>query len=155
MERIEQAEDFDGQIIDRQQKTSANGKSKKKQRTKGDSPGTKFCLKHGKCSHTSDECEVLKKLANESNSSGGKFGNKTWSRKADDAKKAFKKELAAFVKKAVAAKVKKKLNSIDSKKHKSDDDSFDLNAIEQELKGFNYEEELEKLSLDTDDEISV
>ena len=157
MERIEQAEDFDGQIIDRQQKTSANGKPKKKQRTKGDSHGSKFCLKHGKCNHTSDECEVLKKLANESNSpsGGGKFGNKTWSRKADDAKKASKKELAAFVKKAVAAKVKKELNAIDSKKRKSDDDSFDLNAIEQELKGFNYEEELEKLSLNTDDEISV
>ena len=56
MERIEQAEDFDGQIIDRQQKTSANGKSKKKQKTKGDSHGSKFCLKHGKCNHTSDEC---------------------------------------------------------------------------------------------------
>ena len=160
MERIEQSEDFDGQVIDRLQKSnSTNGKNKnKKQRTKGDvALGSKFCLKHGNCSHTSDECEVLKKLAEQSNSSsgGGKFGNKTWSQKADDAKKASKKELAAFIKKAVAAKVKKELNSIDSKKRKSDDNSFNLNAIEQELKGFNYEEELEKLSLNTDDEISV
>ena len=159
-ERIEQAEETEGPFVDRSQNkasSSLNNKKKKKQRTDGVAPGSKFCLKHGKCSHTSDECEVLKKLAEQSNSSsgGGKFGNKTWSRKADDAKKASKKELAAFVKKAVAAKVKKELNSIDSKKRKSDDDSFDLNAIEQELKDFNYEEELEKLSIDSDDEISV
>ena len=159
MERIEQSEDFDGHVIDRSQKPNAANGNKgknKKQRTKGDSPGSKFCPKHGKCSHTSDECDVLKKLAEQSNSSsgGGKFGNKTWSRKADDAKKASKKELAAFVKKAVAAKVKKELNSVDSKKRKSDDDSFDLNAIDQDLEGFNYRD-VENLSIDSDGEISV
>ena len=159
-ERIEQSEDFDGQVVDRQQKSTSSNKDKKKkkQRTDGGSSGTQFCLKHGKCNHTSDECEVLKRLAKEESNSGGKFGNKTWNRKADEAKKASKKELAAFVKKAIAKGVKKELNSVDKKRKSSDDDSFDLNAFEGELEGFNYKD-MENLSLDDDDksegEISV
>ena len=160
-ERIEQSEDFDGTVVDRSQRSSSSsGNKKKKARTSNtESKGTKFCLKHGKCNHTSDECEYLKKQVENSNSSssGGKFGNKTWSRKADDAKKSSKKELAAFVKKAVAAKVKKELNSLDKKrKSSSDDDSFDLNAFDKELEGFNYKD-MENLSIDdaSDGEISV
>ena len=159
-ERIEQSEDFDGQVVDRSQKSnsSSHSKGKKKART-NDSHGSKFCLKHGKCGHTSDECTVLKRLAEGSDkgssSGNGKYGNKTWSRKADEAKKSSKKELAAFVKKAVADKVKKELNSID-KKRKSDDDSFDLNAFDGDLEGFNYKD-MERLSIDddSDGEVSV
>ena len=54
MECIEQAEDFDGQKVDHnQRKPHGNGKPKKKSKA---SSGTAHCLIHGKGSHSSDEC---------------------------------------------------------------------------------------------------
>ena len=62
MERIEQAEDFDGQQIDYQQRSSSNH-GKKKSKTTKNSKGTKHCIVHGNCAHSSEECEVLKRAA--------------------------------------------------------------------------------------------
>ena len=151
MERIEQAEDSEGHRVDHSQKGNNNNGKSKKAKTKGNG-GNKHCLVHGKCSHTSDECEVLKKRAEEYKSnkgnSGGGFSNKTWTRKADESTKSSKKDLAAFIKKAVSQGVRRELNSID-KKRKGDD--LDLNAIDMDLNGFNYED-MDNLKIDSDDE---
>ena len=155
MERIEQSEDFDGQRVDHSQKSSSSSSNKhKKAKTKG-SARDKYCLVHGRGSHTSDECEVLKKRAEEYKSgkpsTGGRFGNKTWSRKADESTKSSKKDLAAFIKKAVASGVKKELNSVDKKRKAKSDDDYDLHAFDEDLKGFNYSD-MENLKIDSDDE---
>ena len=157
MERIEQSEDFDGQRVDHSQKGSSSSSNKnKKAKTKGGSPGSKYCMVHGRCSHSSEECDVLKKRAEEYKSgktdTKGRFGNKTWSRKANESTKSSQKDLAAFIKKAVAHGVKKELNSVD-KKRKAKDDDFDLNAFDEELKGFNYSA-MDNLKIDSDDESS-
>ena len=87
------------------------------------------------------------------------YGNKTWSRKAEDNKQNSKKELNAIVKKAIAKGVRKELNSIQTKR-KSDDSSSDeegeINMLENmdfSLKDFNYED-MDKLKIDSD-EVSV
>ena len=157
MERIEQSEDFDGQKVDHGQKTSTTSHNKKK---KSSNSGSKTCLIHGAGTHSSDESKVLQAMAKESKKDGssssgnhgkGKYGNKTWTRKADEAKQASKKDLAAFIKKAVAKGVQKELNSTEKKKRKA---SFDLNAFDGDLKDFNYED-MENLKIDSDDESSV
>ena len=152
MERIEQAEDFDGQTIDHSQKnqSSSNGKKKVKTSSKG-----KYCLLHGPNTHPTDECKVLKAKANDlkdnnSSSSNKKKGKNSWTKKADEATSKDKKDLAAFIKKAVAQGVQKELNSLD-KKRKSE---HDLNAFD--LKEFNYKMGDLKVSDDSsDDESSV
>ena len=153
MERIEQAEESDGHRIDGSQKQESSSK-KQKTKSKGKT-GTKHCIIHGQCSHTSDECEVLKKQASnykkdKPSGSGGKYGNKTWTRKSDDSTNKSKKELATFIKKAVASGVKKELHSVD-KKRKAKDDEFDLNAFDEDLAGFNYSE-MDNLKIESDDE---
>ena len=157
MERIEQAEDFDGQKVDHGQKTSTNSNKKKK----SSDGGSKTCLIHGAGTHSSNECKVLQALAKDSKKDGnpsggnkgkGKFGNKTWSRKANEAKEESKKDLAAFIKKAVAKGVQKELNNTEKKKKRKA--SFDMNAFDGELKDFNYED-MENLKIDSDDESSV
>ena len=152
MERIEQAEDFDGQTIDHAQKnqSSSNGKKKVKTSSKG-----KYCLLHGPNTHPTDECKVLKAKANDlkdnnSSSSNKKKGKNSWTKKADEATSKDKKDLAAFIKKAVAQGVQKELHSLD-KKRKSE---HDLNAFD--LKEFNYKMGDLKVSDDSsDDESSV
>ena len=155
MERIEQAEDFDGQAVDHQQRSSKSSDSAKKSKTSS-SGKSKYCLIHGPNTHPSDECKVLKALANDhKGSSGGnpkkgKFGNKSWSRKADDANKQGKKDLAAFIKKQVADGVQKELSG--SKGEKKRKASFDLNAFDEEdLKGFNYQD-MDNLKIESDDD---
>lgn len=85
--------------------------------------GTKYCLLHGKGNHDSNDCHKLKALAKDSNSGGSK--NRTWSKKAEEAKNKQKNDLAVLVKKAV----KEQLNAISDKKRKSDDtDDASLNT---------------------------
>ena len=156
MERIEQSEDFDGQAIDHQRNQSS-GNNKKKSKTSGKG---KFCLLHGPNTHPTDECKVLKAKADDlkdgSSSSnnkkkGGKFGNKTWTKKAEESTSKDKKELAAFIKKAVAQGVQKELHSLD-KKRKSE---HDLNAFDTDnLKEFNYKMGDLKVSDSSDDDDS-
>ena len=152
MERIEQSEDFDGQKVDHgQPKTQGQGKAKKKSKS---SSGTAYCLIHGKGSHSSDECKVLQEQAKKLKEGGtgqsrGKFGNKTWSRKATESSQSSKKDLAAFIKKQVAKGVQKELLSSDKKRKAKED--LDLNAFEGDLRGFNYED-MDNLKIDSDDE---
>ena len=153
MERIEQAEDFDGQQIDYKQRSSSNH-GKKKNKTTKNSKGTKHCVVRGDCTHSSKECEVLKQAAkNHQNKGSGGHSNKTWKRKAKDSAKSTKKDLASFIKKSIAKGVQKELNSID-KKRKARNNELNLNAFDGDLKGFNYED-MDNLKIESDDETLV
>jgi hypothetical protein len=154
LERIEQSEDFDGLRVDQCQKSSGNKKKDSSKKKSGNKSGSKYCMLHGNCSHSTDECNTLKEQANKlktgSSGSDKNFGNKTWTCKASDSTSSNKKELAAFIKKAVAKGVKE-INSVDKKRKADDkDSSVDLHAFDSkpqvnfadmldgDLKDFNY-----------------
>ena len=143
-ERMESSEDFQPE-----QKKSSPAQSKKKH--KSSDGGAKYCEYHGKGNHSTQDCEVIKKMiASAKNNKGErrdkpKFGNKTWRRSADDAKKSATKDLAAVVAKQVKKAMKKELHAV-SRKRSSDDSSSDgeLNNVD-----------FDKLSIDSDDEVST
>ena len=171
MERIESTEDFDAgraqsKIQSKGKKSSGNGKSK----SSGGASGTKYCLIHGTGNHSSDDCHKLQaeakrlKSGNQKPSGNqGGYGNKTWSKKANDDRKKNQQELNALVKKnvkkelnAIGKKKMKELNAV-SKKRKSslsDDDSLDLAVLENaSLKDFNCTD-MDNLQIDDLDEKS-
>ena len=167
MENIESTEVKPSASTD---KSSSKGKKDNKKSSSSSSSGKKkapyYCKHHGpNSSHNTEDCLVLKNQKPSGGSSDKKksYGNKTWSRKAQEANAASKKELAAFVTKQVKKGVKKQLAST-SKKRKSDDsdsddsdkDCFLVESLTKNLDGFNYET-MENLSIDDDitDEISV
>ena len=161
MEQIEAAEEFEP-------KPNNNDKSKNKSSNKGkgysktpNGNSKPFCMYHGQCGHTSEECTVLQEMSKqkkakfERGSSSNNYNNsskKDWKKKAHDGNYKSKKDLAAFVKKAVKSGVQKELQ--DKKRKAAEETELDLNALEQELKDFNYTE-MEKLQLsDNEDNIS-
>ena len=127
-------------------KTSSSSGEKKKT--------THYCEVHGpNWTHNTSECRVVKKEKD------GKSSNKTWSRKADESSSKSKKELAALLAKSVQKQVKKELAAMGKKrKSKSDDSDTEecalVQIMEEDLEGFNYED-MEKMSLNDDDSISV
>ena len=108
-------------------------------------------------SHTTAECKVLNGGGKKQKSGDFKkksFGNKSWSRKADDATNSSKKDLAAFIKKSVAKGVRQEMNKIDKKRSQSDssdEDGFDLNALSKDIDGFNYQD-MDSLKIESDDD---
>ena len=82
-----------------------------------------------------------------------KSKNKTWSKKAEEAKEKAKGECHAFVRKEIAKGVKKQMKkdlSAFAKKRKSDcSDSSDDDLAAFDLKDFNYED-MENLKIDDD-----
>lgn len=143
-------------------KKSANGNDKSGKPKGNSDKSSKYCEVHGAYGHSTAECRLVKKAkrGGESYSSDGEKGsdnkskNKTWTRKADEAKKKQKKELAALV----AAAVKKEMNAFSDakKKRKSDDESSDeegylAEALDSKLQDFNYED-MENLKIDSDDD---
>ena len=162
MERIEASEDFDASKNNGQDKKKAPSNKRKGGKMKDEDesiPRKKFCLLHGYGNHDSDACEGLKRMVKRQKEDSGdktdkKKGspNKSWKRKANDSTAKNKKDLAAFVKKAVADGIQKEL----SDKKRKVDDELDMNAIECDLKGFNYED-MDKLQIASDDdgEVSV
>ena len=168
MENIEAAEEHTRQsdTVQKKKSSSNDGKSNKKDHksSNGKRKPTHFCKEHGpNFSHNTDECRTLanKKGSGDSSDKKKPFSNKSWVRKAAEANSTSKKELAAFVQKAVKKGVKKQLASI-SKKRKNDSDSksdsedkdcFLLEELTKGINGFNYEE-MEKLTIN-DDEVSV
>ena len=149
MEGIETAEDFNGTTVPKKpaKKNSSNNKSLT-------SSMEKYCMLHGKGSHSTEECQKLKaeakRLKSGTYSSGDskpKFSkNKSWSRKANDGKEKTKSDLNAIVNKAIKAGIKagvqKELNAID-KKRKSEEAAED----ELNLADFDYSD-MEKLSIE-------
>ena len=165
LEQIENAEAFDAQnskVESKKKSSSSNGNSKSKDK---DSKGSKYCLVHGNCSHTSEECTVLQREAKKlkedhSSSSNGKsngnYSNKTWKRNANEASAQTKNDLKALVKRQVCMTVKE-LKAADKKKRKSSDDDSSLEANAVELEDFNYND-ISNLSLsdkEDSDEVSV
>ena len=137
LEQIETAEDFEGKQFDSKEKTAKKTAKNGNKKAKGskESSGQKYCKVHGQCNHTTEDCRSLKN--GDGKTTPKKFGNKTWSKKANDASKETKKELAAFVKKAVAKGIQKELASINKKRKSDSDDEFDMAAFDAELKEFN------------------
>jgi hypothetical protein len=166
MEAIESAEtDFNaasngdsGTSAKKSNKSSKKAKRSNKSTNSGDG-GEYYCLKHGKNStHATDDCLVLKRLANKgSGNTNTKSKNKTWKRDADKSTSESKKEVAAFLKKAV----KKELNSFLKAKGQSKDKKrkADLNAVDADLlsdgevslSGFDYDQ-LDNLNFDDSDD---
>ena len=150
LEQIESAEDFDGDKVASKKSKDSKSNSSSKKKSSSSGKGSKWCDRHEWCNHTTDACEALKREAKKAkySSSKGKdsksHSNKVWSRKAEEAKEKSKKELAAFITKAVAKGVAKELASVEKKKRKASDDGEDLDLAC--LEGFNYE--LGELSLD-------
>jgi hypothetical protein len=83
-----------------------------------------------------------------SDNRNGKFKNNTWTRKAEDAKAATKKELNAYVKKVI----EKQLKASIKKRPKKDDDDKSLNAIDITHVESEDETGLDKLTLSSDSE---
>jgi hypothetical protein len=123
------------------------------------------CIYHGPNTHPSSSCKVLKVLSDSAKKSRNTTTgndktnkNKTWSRKAEDAKAVAKKEVNTYVKKAVEKQLK-----ANSKKRpvKTDDDDKSLNVIENtiDLSGIDFHEELNHgiigLSIDSDESSDV
>ena len=108
LEQIETAEDFEGKQFDTKEKTAKKTAKNGNKKAKGpkESSGQKHCKVHGQCNHMTEECRALQKNGDRK-ATPKKFGNKMWSKKADNASKEAKKELAAFVKKAVAKGIQK------------------------------------------------
>ena len=157
MERIETAEDFDGQKVSHQSNNKKKSSSEKKDNSSyAEGSGKKYCLVHGQGNHSSDECFKLKEEAkrlkgDRSSSKDGsksKSHNKTWSKKSAESAALSKQELAALITKQVKEGVKKSLASVEKKRKSSEDE--DLNAIDLDLNEFNYD--LDKLQMD--DEVS-
>ena len=159
-ERLESAEDFQGDSTPKKTNHKDNKSHNKKQKHsyKGKAKdGDKWCDYHESNTHNTNECSVLKKLkikteGGAKGGSGNKTGNKSWTRKSYDAKSDSKKELNAIVKqvsKKVVNKVKKDLNKAAKRKaeHKDEESSDNsVNMMEQmrdiddQLKEFNFDE---------------
>lgn len=138
--------------------TSSASSSKKKAKKDGKKKSydsSKKCPIHGP-GHSADECRTLKALADKEKSSNSYSKNKTWTRKADDAKKKTSKDLAAVIKKAV----RKELN-VASKKRKESSDEESVNHASddsEDEKSVNMADvDFEDLKIDelSDGEISV
>ena len=122
MENIEAAEDRP----DASKKSNTTDKKEtKKPKKSGNSNGgnTKYYrAEHGEnWIHDAKDCRALQNKA-KSNNNNGRFQNKTWNCKMEEAKKEATKELATLIAKQVKKGVKKQLAATD-KKQKNDDDS--------------------------------
>ena len=180
MDNVETAEEFDNdkgtqkntnKKVDAKKKTSkTNGGGASSSNGNGNNnKGTKYCIVHGQCSHTTNECRTIQHEAkkaktggNNNNNGGGKQqvssenikknGNKTWSRKAEEAKKEAQNDMAAFVQKEVA---KSYMKMVKAHKKRKSDDSDDDSLAAFDIADFNYED-VENLSVDDDKtEVSV
>ena len=157
-EQLEQAEEHDTNSKPTDSKKKG-GKKNNSSSKSSSNDGDKYCLIHGKGSHSSDECHKLKAEANRIKTGGSdsnyKGKNKKYKRSTDsDDKGKSDKELNALVKKAVKAGVKKELNAISEKKRKATSSDDDLGALDVDLKDFNYDE-MDNLKIDSDDDFSV
>ena len=165
LEQIEAAEEFDSPAKSNnngngnaKKKNASSGSAKKTSNNDSSNSGKKHCEEHGwNFSHTTAECKVLNGGGKKQKSGDFKkksFGNKSWSRKADDATNSSKKDLAAFIKKSVAKGVRQEMNKIDKKRSQSDssdEDGFDLNALSKDIDGFNYQD-MDSLKIESDDD---
>jgi hypothetical protein len=153
-------------------KPKSKDKDTKKKSNTSSSSGNKkkptfFCSEHGpNFTHDTKDCKVLaaKKSGNWSNKKKP-FGNKTWTRKAEENSGITKKELAALVQKAAKkefkkqskelASISKKQKSNNSSSDKDDDDKecFLLKTLTNDMEGFNYKD-MEDLKIEDDADVN-
>jgi hypothetical protein len=168
MERIEETEVTS--VRDKKPSSNSNGNKKpaakdwKTKDWKAQGKGEKYCSLHGKGSHTTEECKTIqnKRFKNDRDGNPGyqkkAYGNKTWTKNADEGKSNSKKELNAIVKQAIAKGVRKELNAIQAKRKTDDssDEDREFNMLEQafDLKDFNYSD-MENLKIKAEDDVSV
>ena len=156
-EQMEMAEEF----------TPVRGDKKDSNKRNKRSSGGDCALHGANCGHSSADCRTLKKMkSDEGNnhdrkdrkSSGKKSQNKSWSRKADEAKQATKKSLATFIRKTI----REEMNAIEGNKRKSDDEdeeessveTGDLNMAEHDFENMSLDDAMNNLKNDSDfDEI--
>ena len=167
-ERMESAETHENAT----DKQLVNGRIPKKKKNSYKKPSSsddatgKWCEFHETDTHTTSECETLKRLKRERANGGskkGNFKNKTWKRQSSDAKSFTKKELAAIAEKAVRKAQREQLNAISKRKVDDSSDSSDgeinekddnssvsstasLNALETKMK--DVDNELAEFSFD-------
>ena len=153
-EQIEAAEEFNPKQQQGQDDHKPSPKKAKKSSGKTSSSNKPKCPIHG-YGHSADDCRTLKAMIAQGSGSGGsnhQSKNKSWSRKAQDAKDKTKKDLAAFIQKTV----RKELNSINKRSEPSSDEDSDdnqsVNQIEKDLANFNFADL--KVSSDSDDDRS-
>ena len=166
-ERMETAEAISNPVVHKpgkRNKDERNGKNRdakkgrngKENTSNGSSKdGNKYCMVHGKNNtHTTDQCNTLKaKIKGDGDKSNGSQ-NKTWSKKADDAKKKTHRDLAAFVSKQVSKSIRKELNAVSTSKKEdetNDDKSVAASLNQFDLSAFNYDD-MNNLKIDSDDE---
>ena len=171
MERIERTESMPHRQEESFKKVVPKKNLKKTSRSHSKSDGSsKYCMLHGNNnSHDTDECKALESMAKKHKSnnykSDGSKTNKTWSRKAEDAKKKTQKDLHLTISRIEAelASAKEELSSSSSeRKRKSDSESDNDSRSEgEESKSVNLIEskevgeiDFENLSLDDNDEIT-
>ncbi len=126
-ERIENLEDFEPV-----QKNS--GKLVKKNKTTKEGKG-KCCALHGNVGHSTEECRTIQAMKKKE-AGNPPSKNKTWTRKASDAEKKARKDLATFVRKQVKAEMEANMTEESSKRKLEDgdeDEDLDLNLMD-----FNY-----------------
>ena len=135
-------------------KKKSNGKYDKYSHQKKKGDGDKWCDYHESDTHSTKDCEVLKKLKA---SKSGTPAKKQWKSKSEFNKDKAKKELNALKKKA--KKVRKELNAVSAKRdkrkketEKDDDDSSycSLNALEKSMK--DVDEQLNALQFSSDED---
>ncbi len=170
MERIEETEtEIESRNV-KKPSSNSNGNKKpaakdwKTKDWKSQGKTEKYCSLHGKGSHTTEECHTLKnkRFKGDRNKNQGfqkkAYGNKTWTKNADDSKRESSKELNAIVKKAIAKGVRKELNAIQAKRKTDDssDEEAEFHMIEKslDLKDFNYAD-MDNLKIEDDDEVTV
>ena len=132
-------------------------KETKKAKKSGNSNGGKtkcYCTEHGEnWTHDTKDCRTLQnKAKGNNNNNNGRFQNKTWNRKSEEAKKEATKELATLIAKQVKKGVKKQLAAADKKRKNdndgdSDKDCAPLQSLTRAIDGFNCEQ-FENLCID-------
>ena len=152
-ERLESAEQLERGAAEHKQPSSGKKSSSKKfksSRNNSDSGSGKWCHYHETDTHDTSECETLKRIKareKSGNSSSGPSKNKTWKRKADDAKSYSKKELSAIGKKAAKnaiQKAKAECNAVAKRKSEEDEMSVSSDSSES-INSANVVEKLDKV----------
>jgi len=149
-EAIEASEDFSPERAVQSKASAASKKSKKDNNKKKSYDSSKKCPIHGP-GHSAEECRTLKNLVDKEKNSGSYSKNKTWTRKADDAKSKTKKDLAAVIKKAV----RKELHSSEKKRKEASSDEESANQASDDESVNMADVDFTDLQLDSGDEISV